>query len=368
MDLAGFLHSAAGLLAVPSTADRPDQLLRAVNQVVDYVGGGFTVERFMSNGKPGALLYKTTKRPRFRLILNAHLDVVPAAAEQFVPRYDGNRLYARGAQDMKVSALVQALVFRELAGAVPYPMALQLVADEEIGGRDGTLHQLEQGVTGDFVVIGEQSGLDIVADAKGLVHVVLRAIGRGAHGAYPWLGDNALVGVLATVERLLQRYPVPTDEVWRTTLNVARVATPNSAFNQIPDRAEAWLDLRFPASDRDLNAPVVDVAAFLRTFAAPGVTVEIEEYDPPHHADHERPEIAALRRAAMHQGYRGKLIFQHGAGDGGFFSARGVDTVEFGVAGAGQHGPQEHVEVDSIEPYYRALREFVECLTNIQGR
>ena len=60
----------------------------------------------------------------------------------------GDRLYARGAQDMKVSALVQAQVFRELAARLPYPLALQLVADEEVGGRDGTLHQLEQGVTG----------------------------------------------------------------------------------------------------------------------------------------------------------------------------------------------------------------------------
>jgi succinyl-diaminopimelate desuccinylase len=92
---------------------------------------------------------------------------------------------------MKVSALVLAQVFRELASTLPYALGLQLVADEEVGGADGTLHQLQAGVTGDFVVIGEHSGLNIVADSKGLVQATLRSTGRAAHGAYPWLGDNA---------------------------------------------------------------------------------------------------------------------------------------------------------------------------------
>src|SRR6266496_2802639 len=74
--------------------------------VVDFAGPGCTVERFESGGKPSALLYRDTQRPHFRIILNAHLDVVPASPGQFRPHRDGARLYARGAQDMKVSALV----------------------------------------------------------------------------------------------------------------------------------------------------------------------------------------------------------------------------------------------------------------------
>jgi hypothetical protein len=142
------------------------------------------VERFESNGKPSALLYaeafRGATRPAFRFILNGHLDVVPGEPEQFRPRRDGDRLYARGAQDMKVSALVQAQVFRELAPRLPYPLALRLVADEEVGGRDGTVHQLRLGVAGTFVVIGEHSGLNIVADSKGLLHATLRVTGRSA--------------------------------------------------------------------------------------------------------------------------------------------------------------------------------------------
>jgi succinyl-diaminopimelate desuccinylase len=368
VELDVFLAVAVELLAVPSTADRPEQLRRAVESVVDFVGPGYSVERFESNGKPSALVYadayRGATRPEFRVILNGHLDVVPGEPEQFRPRRDGDRLYARGAQDMKVSALVQAQVFRELATRSPYPLALQLVADEEVGGRDGTLYQIQQGVTATFVVIGEHSGLNIVADSKGLLHATLRASGHSGHGAYPWLGDNALLKLMNTVTRLLARYPLAAEEVWRTTVNLARIDTPNRAFNQIPAQAEAWLDIRFPAEDADLNGRTLpEITDYLQTFCEPDVRVAIDYVDPPHHADHDRPEVKELRRAAQRQGYPARFLYKHGSGDGGFYSGRGIAAVAFGVGGAGQHGPDEYVEIATIVPYYRALKEFLERST-----
>lgn len=367
MELDTFLAAAVALLAVPSTADRPEQLRSAVESVLDFVGPGFLVERFESNGKPSALVYADghdgAPRPEFRVILNGHLDVVPGDPEQFRPRREGDRLYARGAQDMKVSALVQAEVFRELASTLPYPLALQLVADEEVGGRDGTLHQLQQGVTGTFVIIGEHSRLNLVADSKGLAQARLRAVGRGGHGAYPWLGDNAMVKLMNTVARLLTRYPVPTEEVWRTTANLARVETPNRSFNQIPAQAEAWLDIRFPAEDGDLNGRTPEqIAEYLRSFCEPGVTVAVDRVESPHHADHDRSEVKELRRAAQRQGYPAEFLYKHGGSDASYYSGRGIAAVAFGVGGAGQHGPDEYAEITTIVPYYRALKEFLEGL------
>jgi succinyl-diaminopimelate desuccinylase len=272
MDLDAFLTTADALLAVPSTADRPDELRRAVDAVVDFVGPGFTVERFESNGKPSALLYANPTRPDFRVIFNAHVDVVPGEPHQFRPRRVGDRLYARGAQDMKVSALVLAQVFRETARSLPFPLGLQIVADEEVGGRDGTGHQVVRGVSGAFVVIGEHSRLDVVADSKGLLHVKLISTGSSGHGAYPWQGDNALVKLLNSVNALLVKYPLTTEEVWRTTVNVARIDTANHAYNRIPDRAEAWLDIRFPAEDAELPGRTPDqLARHLASFCEPGV-------------------------------------------------------------------------------------------------
>ena len=364
MDTESLLAAAEELLAIPSTADRPADLGRALDFAVGFVGPGFTVERFESAGKPSALLYVPAERPRqFRIILNAHLDVVPAAPDQFRPHRKGDRLYARGAQDMKVSALIQALVFKELAATLPYSLALQLVTDEEVGGRNGTLHQIKQGVSGGFVVIGEHSGLRLVTDSKGMVTVTLRAVGRSGHSAYPWLGDNAVVKLLRSVDRLLAAYPVPAEEAWRTTVNVARIETPNQARNQIPALAEAWLDLRFPPEDGDFNGRSArEITEHLAAFCEPGVTPVVELADPPHHADRGRPEVRRLREAAAGQGYSGEFLRKHGAADGRFYYQRGIDAVIFGIGGDGLHGPDEYADVATIVPYYRALRDFLDNL------
>jgi succinyl-diaminopimelate desuccinylase len=360
MDTDALLSAAGELLAVPSTSDRPDDLSRALDLVLGFAGPGFTVERFESRGKPSALVYHGAQRSRFRVILNAHLDVVPASPLQFRPRREGDRLYARGAQDMKLSALALAQVFREVAGRLPYPIALQLVTDEEVGGRDGTLHQLEQGVRGEFVIIGEHSGLDIVTESKGIVTATLQATGRGAHSAYPWLGDNALVKLHRSVGNVLARYPVATEEAWRTTVNLARIQTPNTARNQIPELAEAWLDIRFPPEDADFNGKSAgEVTAYLAAYCEPGVTPVVDHADPPHRADQDRPEVRSLQQAARSQGYRGDFLRKHGAGDARFYYQRGIDAVAFGIGGDGQHGAVEYADMTTIAPYYRALRQFL---------
>ncbi|WP_367128059.1 M20 family metallopeptidase [Saccharothrix sp. HUAS TT1] len=358
MDL---LPPAEQLLGIRSTADRPDDLRRALDFVLDFVGPGFTAERFESGGKPSALVYPGESRPHFRVIFNAHLDVVPGTDEQFRPRRDGDRLVGRGTQDMKLSALVLASVFRDVAARLPYPIGLQLVTDEEVGGRDGTLHQLEQGVTASFVVIGEHSALRVVAESKGLITVRLNAVGRAAHSAYQWLGDNALLKVMRAVDGVLAAHPVATGEEWRTTVNVARVTTGNQALNQVPADATAWLDVRFPPDDPDFTGRTPDeVAAHFAALCPPGVTVEVDHVEPPHRADPDNPDVLALQRAARAQGYSGDLLRKHGAADSRFYFQRGVDAVIFGVGGDGQHGPDEHADLTTVEPYRETLIAFLE--------
>jgi succinyl-diaminopimelate desuccinylase len=360
MDLEPFLAAGCELLAVRSTADRPGDLRKALGLVVDFAGPGFTVEEFESGGKPSALLYRGARRPHFQIILNAHLDVVPAPAAQFRPRREGDRLYARGAQDMKMSALVQAKVFRERAGELPYPLGLQLVTDEEVGGRHGTLHQIQQGVSGEFVIIGEHSGLRLVTDSKGMITATLRAVGRSGHAAYPWRGDNALIKLQASLASLLAAYPTAAEEAWRTTVNLAKIQTPNRARNQIPALAEAWLDIRYPSEDTNLNGKTVEeITAYLTSFCEPGVTPVIEHADPPHHADQHRPEIRSLQHAVTGQGYRPDFLRKHGAADGRFYYQQGTDAVIFGIGGDGLHGPDEYADITTIAPYYQALKDFL---------
>jgi succinyl-diaminopimelate desuccinylase len=112
--------------------------------------------------------------------------------------------------------------------------------------------------------------------------------------------------------------------------------------NQIPDRAEAWLDIRFPPGDTDLNGKTAgEVAAYLTRFCEPGVVAVAEGADPPHHADRGSPEIRLPREAVKRQGYSAEFLRVHGAADGRFYYQRGIGAVIFGVGGDGLHGPAD---------------------------
>jgi succinyl-diaminopimelate desuccinylase len=162
---------------------------------------------------------------------------------------------------------------------------------------------------------------------------------------------------------LLANYPVAVEEVWQTTVNIARIETPNRTRNQIPDLAEAWLDIRFPPEDADLNGKTVDeIASYLAAFCEPGVSARVDDADPPHHANRDRPEIRLLREAVESQGYSAEFLRKHGAADGRFYYQRGVDAVIFGIGGEGLHGPSEFADLTTIAPYYQALTGFLNGL------
>jgi succinyl-diaminopimelate desuccinylase len=69
--------------------------------------------------------------------------------------------------------------------------------------------------------------------------------------------------------------------------------------------------------------------------------------------------VLRLRAAARAAGYPGELLRKHGAADGRFYSAAGVDAVIFGPGGAGQHGPDEYLDLRTVTPYRNALLDFL---------
>ncbi|MEI6887544.1 MAG: M20 family peptidase, partial [bacterium] len=81
------------LIKIESTKDKPDNLLNVLNIAKEYLKG-FKIEEFENNGVKSLLVYNTSTRPdRFRVVLNAHLDVVIANDNQYIPKVITNRLY-----------------------------------------------------------------------------------------------------------------------------------------------------------------------------------------------------------------------------------------------------------------------------------
>ena len=135
------------------------------------------------------------------LIINGHVDVVsPEPLEAWTRdpwggQVEGNRLYGRGAADMKSGLLANyfALKAALAAGLRPRGMVrLMSVIDEEAGGAGGTLACLLAGYRADAMVITEPHGMNVTIANAGVNHFRVTVPGRSAHGGVSHLGINAI--------------------------------------------------------------------------------------------------------------------------------------------------------------------------------
>lgn len=301
------------------------------------------------------------------IVLHAHLDVVPGAADQFIPHVDGEHLWGRGAYDMKGATAAMFTVLSDLAAlpeSLPVRVRMLAVPDEEDdAAKDlrGTEAAVEQGLVGDFVVCGEPTDMHVGVQAKGVYDVRIEVEGRGAHGATPWLGVNAVERAMDVFDRL-RTLPFAQESSRfydRPSINLGRIHG-GDRINQVPDRCVLDIDIRF------LPEQHVDrVRAEVGSLAVPGVRISELFRRPPAKVDVGDPFLCLLRdAAARHAGHDVTLVGRDGTNDGTYFLQRGIPSVEFGPTGSGHHGPRERVTVRSLRTYRLALLRFLHAVAD----
>jgi len=289
------------------------------------------------------------------LVLHGHLDVVPGHDEQFEPRIEGDRLLGRGAYDMKGALAVMLLVTHELRDQDAVRIRLGIVSDEESEEEDnrGSDALVDAGFLGDFAVTGEPTDLQIGVQAKGVLAVRLEVSGVAAHGATPWLGDNAVLKALG-VFRSIESLPFTrqsSDLFDRPSINLGRIWG-GDALNKVPDTCVIDVDVRY-LPEQEPEAILEQVAAL------PDTRVVSTFRRPPAVVSPDSPYVRALGEAAApHHPERVMSVGRDGASDVVSFLRVGVPAVEFGPVGEGHHGPEEWVSVASLEAYRKALSGF----------
>jgi acetylornithine deacetylase/succinyl-diaminopimelate desuccinylase-like protein len=214
---------------------------------------------------------------RGALLLHGHLDVVPAAAEDwqvdpFAGEVRDGYLWGRGTVDMKDfdAMLLSVVRARTRAGAVPErPVVLCFTADEEAGGHLGAQVLVErhrEQLEGCTEAVGEVGGFSttvrgqrlylIEAAEKGMAWMRLTARGRAGHGSMI-NDDNAVSRLTAAVARIgAYEWPVRLTPAMRTLLAaVADIAGTEAT----PENAEALVE-EFGSAARMLGAVIRNTA------------------------------------------------------------------------------------------------------------
>jgi succinyl-diaminopimelate desuccinylase len=293
------------------------------------------------------------------LVLHGHLDVVPARPGQFEPAVDGDRLSGRGAYDMKGALAAMLLAVYDARDSAAARVRLAVVSDEESEEETDRASDrvVDEGFLGDFAITGEPTDLHIGVQAKGVLALRLRIAGVAAHGATPWLGDNAVLKAL-DVFRRIESLPFArqSSELFdRPSINLGRIWG-GDALNKVPDACVIDVDIRYlpeqePAEIQNQVEQIPDTEV-VTTFSRPPAVVSPDS-----------ALVQALSAAAAPYVSDGATsVGRDGASDAVSFLRAGVPAVEFGPIGAGHHGPNEWVSVSSLGTYRRALGSFIEAL------
>jgi succinyl-diaminopimelate desuccinylase len=320
----------------------------------------------MHNGRP-VLAATVGPASAPTIVLHGHLDVVPARPEQFSPRLDGDRLFGRGAYDMKGGLAAMMLAVHDLARQDGVRVHFVCVADEESEELEqrGSDYLVEQGYLGDFAITGEPTDMHIGIQAKGVLAMRIEVTGKAAHGSTPWIGDNAVLKAI-DVFRQIEILPFAresSDLFDRPSINLGRIVG-GDALNKVPDLCAIDVDVRYlPGQDADEIRAAVD--------ELPDARVVKVFHRRPAIVERDNPFVQALgeaiARVAPPDGEQ-LSVGRDGASDAISFLEAGVPAVECGPIGAGHHGPEEWVSVRSLGEYRQALVEFVNLLPARLGK
>jgi acetylornithine deacetylase len=219
---------------------------------------------------------------RRTLVLEAHQDTVPTdnmTVEPFAARVDGNRLYGRGACDIKGGMAAMLAAFARVAREKPAGAANVVMActvDEEHTFL-GVQRLVRDGLKADAAVIAEPTDLNIVHAHKGIVRWELFTSGRSCHSSRPDQGRNAIYfmgRVLTAVERFAEQLSQSRQHplLGRPTLSVGRIEG-GTSVNTVPDRCRIEIDRRLLPGEDALTAPRA-LLEYLRAQLGPDFPVE----------------------------------------------------------------------------------------------
>ena len=343
------------------------------------------VERFAVDPAKPNLLVRIPGEADRTLLYNGHLDTVPFDADAWthdpLGERDGDRVYGRGATDMKgavASMLFTIRAFAATAAEPPVTLQFAFVSDEEVGGDAGLPALLEAGrLDADACVIGEptcEAGHHSVTIAdRGSIWLTLEASGEGAHGSRPVLGVNAIDRLYDAVETLRDRFgsrrlDIDPDlesivdesvEYYAPSLgeDVARdlfrypsinlgVLEGGDAINSVPQSARAEVDIRLTAG---VETP--DVLSEIRSCVADceGITITDVSWSVGTAERPDSPLVEAVTATAAD--VTGERVFRRsatGGGDAKTLRNAGIPTVEFAFGTDTVHAPDEYVPVDVL--------------------
>ena len=348
-----------------------DSNLGLIEWTRDYLKGYGIASRltYDASGKKANLFATVQKGSKPGIVLSGHSDVVPVdgqnwASDPFKATLRGDRIYGRGACDMKsYLAVILAMAPRFAAANLNAPIHFALSYDEEVGciGARGLLEDLARnGIRPAGAIIGEPTGMQPVIAHKGKRAYKCCVRGKEAHSALTPQGVNAIeyaAKIITYIRHMAERMQAcePRDygfDVPFTTLQTGVIAG-GTAGNIVPRECIFQFEFRYlPGADPDaLEREIKDYAERVilpemqRTDPDTGISIETKAANPGLSTG-ETDEITRLAQALSRNASTAKVAYLT---EGGLFQQAGIPAIICGPGSIEQaHKPDEYVTLAQV--------------------
>jgi len=322
----------------------------------------------------------------FKLLLNGHMDVVPAESAElwtsppFAPERRDGRLYGRGSSDMKCGFAIGLLALKALRDVVPdlferERIGFMAVIEEECTGNGALRSAADHGVIAPEVILLESTDLGLLLGGVGLLWAEIKIIARPQHANSADRAANAIDLGMRLVEGLrgwaadLRRTdPEPTmpPEANPYIVNIGKVAA-GDWLSSSPATAHFGLRVGFPRgwsadmAEARLRAAIAAIVAADPAFPAqPEVTLtgfRAEGYLL--EADHPLARDLAKTHEEVHGAPPATFVLGSTTDARVYVNDFDTPALCYGAAGGRFHGIDEYVELDSIVQAARTLARFI---------
>jgi acetylornithine deacetylase len=309
-------------------------------------------------GRPNVVARLPGRAGGRSLLLNAHMDTVGVAGMEspFEPTVHGDRLYGRGAYDMKGGLAAIMLAARALAGegGAGGDLIVTAVADEEYASA-GTQAVVER-LTADAAIVTEPTALRICLAHKGFAWVAIETHGRAAHGSRPELGVDAIAHmgrVLGAVESLAARLAESAPHPLLGTGSVhASLIEGGQELSSYPECCRVQIERRtVPGENQD--QVIEEIRALLAALRDHDSTFdagcELLLWRDPFEVSRDEKIVRDLSAsAAAVLGSPPAVYGDTPWMDAALLSRGGIPTAVFGPGGAGAHAAEEWVLISDV--------------------
>ena len=292
------------------------------------------------------------------LLLNAHLDTVGITGMQrpHEPVVEGNRLYGRGAYDMKGGlAAIMMVAAQAKKLSLRGDVILTAVVDEEFASL-GTQAIVKQWHA-DAAIVTEATELCLCVAHKGFVWLEITTQGRAAHGSRPDLGCDAIVKMghilvgLEQLDRSLRAVP-PHHLLGSGSLHASLIGG-GQELSSYPESCTLQVERRtIPGEtpeqvETEIRELLGEIGRADPTFLASVKTTVVRE--PFEVAENMHIVRTLSNQGKLLLGSAPEFMGKTGWMDSGLLAAAGIPTVIFGPGGAGAHASIEWADLQQVQ-------------------